>query len=145
MQKIHAKIETFLFSGEDLLNNTVHDFAMKRCLVLKYFESSVADDLIPDDKTKIAMILRSGVCGALQHLRFNLDNLQALLQALKSDELQRICGSCGCELGGLGKTYSNISRDCVGVWMLENVGSVTRFMQILDKVGLNTPGDLSLR
>ncbi|XP_035710885.1 uncharacterized protein LOC110854200 isoform X3 [Folsomia candida] len=128
----------------------IHLFAMRRCLILPYLQSSVCDDILPDH-VKLLMLSRSRVCSGLEHISFNLENLQVIRDAVtkrKKDKFaseKEACSSCRKELLSNNSAFEGISMDCVGVWMIENSESIEKFMEILEKLGLNSRGEFSLR
>ncbi|XP_035710884.1 uncharacterized protein LOC110854200 isoform X2 [Folsomia candida] len=149
---LHVLVGQYFERGDVLpsIKMPIHLFAMRRCLILPYLQSSVCDDILPDH-VKLLMLSRSRVCSGLEHISFNLENLQVIRDAVtkrKKDKFaseKEACSSCRKELLSNNSAFEGISMDCVGVWMIENSESIEKFMEILEKLGLNSRGEFSLR
>jgi hypothetical protein len=81
----------------------------------------------------------------LKHLKFNLENLKIIREFTRDpSKTYDTCTMCHYQLTVLDARRC-ISRDCVGVWMIENSHSMEKFTNIVRKMSMNSPGEFSLR
>jgi hypothetical protein len=125
-----------------LRESTVFQFAMKTGLY-----AQLLNDLSHEvsDETYLELILRTSSCLLLEKLRLSRTRVNLLLDKHHHLINSPSCQVCGMELSRP-QDFSLLSYDCIGLWILNNAGSLERFTNYLKKTPhLNSPGRFSLK